>query len=139
MDIVAEGNITSGDQMVRKIVATLDPKILPIGYNKLVAHLSGNWANAASSGDVIDCYFQEESDFNSKGGMRWGGSVETYSNWNYFDFSVWGDFSVTSSDSEKLYLVCKASGTVRGLDGIVEIFNYSTVGELGVTRPNPSA
>lgn len=140
IDIVAEGNITTGSQMVKKILISFDPKVLPLGYNKLVAHLTGNWAEAASRGDVIDCYFQEDIEYRkASGGTRWGGTTDSYADWNFFNFSVAGDYWVTSTDTDKLHLVCRTSGTVRGLDGFVDIFNYPGAAKLGNTRPTPSA
>lgn len=139
IDIVAEGNITSGSQMVKKILISLDPKVLPLGYNKLVAHLGGNWADAASRGDVIDCFFQEDSEYQKvSGGRRWGATMDSYADWNYFNFSVAGDYLVTSTSTDKLHLICKTSGTVKGLDGRIDIFNYPSASQLGSTRLPPS-
>ena len=139
IDIVAEGNITSGSQMVKKILISLDPKVLPLGYNKLVAHIGGNWADAASRGDVIDCFFQEDSEYQKvSGGNRWGATMDSYADWNYFNFSVAGDYWVSSTSTDKLHLICKTSGTVRGVDGRIDIFNYPGASQLGSTRLPPS-
>lgn len=139
VDIVAEGNITSGSQMVKKILMTLDPKVLPLGYNKIVAHLNGGWADSASNGDVVDCFFQDDSDYQKNTGeTRWGATMDSYADWNYFNFSVFGDILVTSTSAGKLHLICRTSGTIRGLNGMVEIYNYPGTSQLGSTRLPPS-
>ena len=140
VDIVVEGNVTSSSQMVKKILMTLDPKVLPLGYNKIVAHLYGGWADSASNGDVVDCFFQDGSDYqNNSGKTRWGATMDSYADWNYFNFSVFGDILVTSTSAEKLHLICRTSGTIKGLDGMVEIYNYPSSSELGSTRLTPGA
>ena len=140
IDFVAEGNITSGTQMPRKILAILGDSTMPFGFNKLVAHLSGSWANSASSGDIVDCFFQNDTDYlSNSGGSRWGATSVSYNSWNYFDFSVWGDSWVLPGDANAVYLVCKASGTITNLRGWIEIFNYKSALPLGTTRPTASA
>ena len=140
LDFVAEGNITSGSQMPKKILAIIGDSTLPYGFNKLVAHISGSWANSASSGDIVDCFFQNDSDYLSNSSFsRWGASSTSYNSWNYFDFSVWGDSWVLPGDTGALYLVCKTSGTITNLRGWIEVFNYKSSLPLGTTRPSVGA
>lgn len=140
IDFVAEGNITSGSQMPRKILAIMGDSTMPFGFNKLVAHISGSWANSASSGDIVDCYFQNDTDYlSNSGGSRWGGTSTSYNSWNYFDFSVWGDSWVLPGDVGALYLVCRTSGTITNLRGWIEVFNYKSSLPLSSTRPTTSA
>jgi hypothetical protein len=128
IDIVADGSINSSSAMVRKILYTLKGSDVTPGYYKLFAHVSGLWGEGARTGSKVQCYFQSPTDYASDGGYRWGEASTERANWNGMDLNIYGDW-ITSSDSS-MYLVCKTSGTLKGLDFQVEVTSATLAGKL---------
>ena len=118
VDIVADGTINASSAMVRKIMYTLKSSDIPSGYYQLSGVISGLWGDSATQGSLLKCYFQGEDDFKIDGSTRWGQVATERRSWNNANLVVSGDWS-TSSDA-LMHLVCKTSGTLKGLNVQVE-------------------
>jgi hypothetical protein len=127
-DIVADGTINSSTAMVRKIMYTLRSTDLPLGYYKLFAHVSGLWADTARTGSLVECYFQGSDNYNSNSGYKWGLDSIERASWNGVAMNPVGDWS-TSLEST-MYLVCRTSGTLKGLNVEVEATSMTVAGRL---------
>ena len=114
IDIVADGSITSGADMVKKIIYTVNASDVPAGNYDLFAHVSALWSDAAKVGSYAECYFQSDSDYVAKSNSRsWGSDMLEKGSWNSFDLNVHGDWS--SSVDAKVHLICRTSGTIKGI------------------------
>jgi len=130
IDIVADGQINSGTSMVRKIMFTLKSSDVPVGYYTLIGHITGNWADSASVGSLVQCYFQNSNFYDSNStSAQWGRAASERKNWNSVEMNVLGDWS-TSTDTV-MYLVCRTSGTLKGLTVEVDAQLASIAGKLG--------
>jgi hypothetical protein len=130
IDIVADGQINSGSQMVRKIMFTLKSSDVPVGYYTLIGHITGNWADSADDGSLVQCYFQNSTFYDSNStSAQWGRASSERKNWNSVEMNVLGDWS-TSTDAV-MYLVCRTSGTLKGLNVEVDAQSASIAGKLG--------
>ena len=127
-DIVADGTINSSSAMVRKIMYTLKSSDVPSGYYKLFAHVSGLWADTARTGSLVECYFQGATDYNSNSGYRWGLDSTERASWNGVELNPMGDWS--SNLDSTMYLVCRTSGTLKGLNVQVEVTSMTIAGKL---------
>jgi hypothetical protein len=117
LDIVADGNITSGSQLVRRILFTMNARDVPPGYYSLRASIGGLWGDASRSGNFAQCYFQDDSDYKSNSGAkRWGVAAVERGNWNFIQLNVLGDWLA----NETIHLVCGTSGTLKGVDAYIE-------------------
>ena len=128
IDIVADGSINSSSSMVRKIMYTLKASDVLSGYYQLSGVISGLWGDSASQGSLLKCYFQGEEDYKTDGSTRWGQVAAERKSWNNVNLVVSGDWS-TSSDS-LMHLVCKTSGTLKGLNVQVEATSAIIAGKL---------
>jgi hypothetical protein len=128
VDIVADGTINAASGMVRKIMYTLKSSDIPSGYYQLSGVISGLWGDSANQGSLLKCYFQGDNDYKTDGGTRWGQVATERKSWNNVNMVVSGDWS-TSSDS-LMYLVCKTSGTLKGLNVQVEATSALIAGKL---------
>jgi hypothetical protein len=128
VDIVADGTINASTAMVRKIMYTLKSADIPSGYYQLSGVISGQWGDSASQGSLLKCYFQGDNDYKTDGSTRWGQVATERKSWNNVNLVVSGDWS-TSSDS-LMYLACKTSGTLKGLNVQVEATSAVIAGRL---------
>jgi len=128
IDIVADGSINSSSAMVRKIMYTLRSSDVTPGYYKLFAHVSGLWGEGARTGSKVQCYFQTPSNYTSDGNYKWGEASTERANWNGVELNIFGDWSSTVDSS--IYLVCRTSGTLKGLDVEVEATSATIAGKL---------
>ena len=130
IDIVADGNITSGKDFVKKIMYTINSAAVPSGYYSLTANLSGLWSDAAKQGSYAECFFQSDSDFTAKSSRQWGTAMIEKGEWNSFYLTVTGDW-FTNIDA-KMHLVCSTSGTLKGITGAIEAISIVNGGEFAV-------
>ena len=128
IDIVADGSINSSSAMVRKIMYTLRSSDVTPGYYKLFAHVSGLWGEGARTGSKVQCYFQTPANYTSDGGYKWGEASTERDSWNGVELNIFGDWSSTADSS--MYLVCRTSGTLKGLDVEVEATSATIAGKL---------
>jgi hypothetical protein len=128
VDIVADGTINAASSMVRKIMYTLKAGDVSSGYYQLSGVISGLWGDSASRGSLLTCYFQGEEDYKKDGSTRWGQVATERKSWNNVDLVVSGDW-LSSADSQ-MHLVCKTSGTLKGLSVQVEATSALLVGKL---------
>lgn len=128
IDIVADGSINSSSSMVRKIMYTLKASDVPSGYYQLKGVISGLWGDSASQGSLLKCYFQSENDYKSDGSTSWGQVSLERKSWNNVNLVVAGDW--ISSIDGLMYLVCKTSGTLKGLNVEVDATSAILVGKL---------
>lgn len=136
IDIVADGAINSGSTMVKKIMLTLKSTDVPSGLYKLSGHVIGLWADAADEGSLLQCYFQSSSDYDSNGSQQWGRTSTERKSWNNVDINVSGDW-YTSLNST-MYLVCRTSGTLKGLQVLVDLVSVVNGGPIGGSSGSPS-
>lgn len=136
IDIVADGAINSGSTMVKKIMLTLKSTDVPSGTYKLNGYVIGLWADAADEGSLLQCYFQSSSDYDSNGSQQWGRTSTERKSWNNVDINVSGDWS-TSLDST-MHLVCRTSGTLKGLQVLVDLVSVVNGGPIGGSSGSPS-
>ena len=119
-DIVADG-VTSGSNLKNVILAKILPTTLPFAAYNFVAHLSGFWADSAltqSSKPFVECYFQYSKNYPS-GSERYGGAKADFVNWSGIYLHVYGDAWFTTSADDPIYLVCRTSGSIKGLVGSI--------------------
>lgn len=128
VDIVADGSINSTSAMVRKIMYTLKSSDVPPGYYKLFAHVDGYWADTSRTGDLVECYFQSSDRYNSNGAYTSGLDATQRAYWNVVHLNPMGDW-ITSYEPTT-YLVCRTSGTLKGLDVKVEVTSVTLAGKL---------
>lgn len=129
IDIVADGTINSSSAMVKKIMYVLKATDVPSGYYQLHGVVSGLWADSASTGSLLKCYFQDSTKYNlDSSSTRWGGASVERQYWSGASVNIFGDW-VSSSDP-LMYLVCKTSGTLKGLNVEVEAMTASIGGQL---------
>jgi hypothetical protein len=114
VDIYADGTIGDYDSMTKEIMYTLDSSDVDPGYYQLSANLSGYFADYAETGSRLHCYFQNSTDYYSDGGRQWGGAATDLNYWNRIQLNVTGDWD--SEEVSEMYLVCRTSGTVEGLN-----------------------
>ena len=118
IDIVADGTITSSSNMVKKIIYTLNASDVPAGNYKLWAHVGALWSDAAKVGSYAECYFQTDANYVAKGGREWGAAMLEKGSWNSFDLNVYGNWITPAEPT--MHLICSTSGTIKGVDAIVE-------------------
>ena len=129
IDIVADGNINSSTSMVKRIMYSLNSSDIPAGYYKLEANISGLWSDSSKVGSLLDCHFQTQTNYDKKNNaLRWGSATTEKQSWNGIDLNVMGDW-FTSFDST-MYLVCSTSGTVKGLDFMINVVSATNAGKL---------
>lgn len=135
IDIVADGAINSSSAMVRKVMLTLKSSDVPSGYYRLTAHIGGNWADSANTGSLVKCYFQDSSDYDANSTtQQWGGAASERKSWNNVDMNVLGDWSTSLVSS--MHLVCKTSGTLKGLRVSVDLESATLAGKVGTGSVN---
>ncbi len=137
-DIVADGYIGSGGEMVRQVLLNIDGDSSRTssgeGWVKYTANVSGFWSQSAKFGSLLQCYFQSPNDYaNNSQSYWWGRSEEEYSSWNSINLFVTSQVISTSVD---VYLVCRTSGSVKDLKAHLEAVPVQSIGTLTV-RPNP--
>lgn len=116
-DIVGSQGATSFSALKKTIIASIGPENLKSGGTYvLTALLEGVWANQASVGDYINCYFQNASDY-PNGSRAYGGASATYNSWTGIYLRVTGLPSDYGLGQSRLYLVCATNGVVQGLSG----------------------
>lgn len=116
-DIVGSQGATSFSALKKTIIASIGPENLKSGGTYvLTALLEGIWANQASGGDYINCYFQNASDY-PNGSRAYGGASATYNSWTGIYLRVTGLPSDYGLGQSRLYLVCATNGVVQGLSG----------------------
>ena len=128
IDIVADGSITSSANMVKKIIYTLNSSDVPAGSYKLWAHVGALWSDAAKVGSYAECYFQNDANYVAKSGREWGAAMLEKGSWNSFDLNVYGDW-ITSLEP-KMYLICSTSGTIKGVEAMVEATSIVSAGKF---------
>ena len=128
VDIVADGAINSSSAMVRKIMFTLKSSDVPPGYYQLQGFISGLWGDAAAQGSLLKCYFQNDVAYKAEGSTKWGQVATERMSWNNVNLVVSGDWF--SSVESQIHLVCRTSGTLKGLNVEVEATNVLLGGEL---------
>lgn len=129
IDIVADGSITSGANMVKKIIYTLNASDLPAGSYDLFAHVSALWSEAAKVGSYAECYFQSDSSYVAKSNSReWGSDMLEKGSWNSFDLNIKGNWA--SSVEAKMHLICSTSGTIKGITASVEATSIVLAGRF---------
>lgn len=128
IDIVADGNITSSKDFVRKIMYTVNATAVPSGYYSLRASLTGLWSDAAGEGSYAECFFQSNSDFVAKSSSQWGTAMIEKGEWNSFFLNVIGDW-FTTTDAQ-MHLVCSTSGTLKGVTGAIEATSIVNAGKF---------
>jgi hypothetical protein len=133
-DIVADGTINSTSSMVKKILLTLKSSDVPNGYYRLSANISGQWADSADTGSLVQCYFQTSSDFDAGGGNQFGKAATERKSWNNVQMNVLGDWSTSTTST--MYLVCRTSGTLKGLQVQVELESAILAGKIGSASIN---
>jgi hypothetical protein len=131
IDIVADGTINSTTSMVRKIMLTLKSSDLPSGYYRLEGHITGLWADSAGVGSLVQCYFQSSTDYDANGGRKWGTAATERKSWNNVNMNVLGDWSTSLENT--IYLVCRTSGTLKGLQVQVDLVTSTMAGKLTST------
>lgn len=129
IDIVADGSITTGANMVKKIIYTLNASEVPSGAYKLWAHVGALWSDAAKVGSYAECYFQADSSYVAKGNSReWGAGMIEKGSWNSFDLNVHGNWFPALEP--KMHLICSTSGTIKGIGAMVEATSYVNAGQF---------
>ncbi len=128
IDIVADGNISSSKDFVRKIMYTVNSTAVPSGYYSLRASLVGLWSDAADAGSYAECFFQSDSDFAAKSSRQWGTAMIEKGEWNSFYLNVIGDWYTTID--AKMHLVCSTSGTLKGVTGAIEATSIVNAGKF---------
>ena len=131
IDIVADGTINSTTSMVRKIMLTLKSSDLPSGYYRLEGHITGLWADSADVGSLAQCYFQSSTEYDANGSRRWGTAATERKSWNNVNMNVLGDWSTSLENT--IYLVCRTSGTLKGLQVQVDLQTSALAGKLTST------
>jgi len=134
IDIVADGSINSSSSMVRKVMLTLKSSDVPSGYYRLTGHVTGLWADSANVGSLVSCFFQNSSDYDANGNQQWGRASTERKSWNNVDLNVLGDWS--TSIASTMYLVCRTSGTLKGLAVEVDLELTSLMGKVGTSTAN---
>jgi hypothetical protein len=133
-DIVVDGTITDWSNAKTVVMATISPKNLPLGYFSLEANLSGVWSSTVfglSSKPMINCYFQDKEDYDSKSGRRlFGEGKADFVAWTSLSLSVRGYAWFIASTDEPVYLVCKSSGTLQGFGGQIIATPFKTSTEM---------
>ncbi len=129
IDIVADGSITSGANMVKKIIYTLNASDVPTGSYDLFAHVSALWSDAAKVGSYAECYFQSDSSYVAKSNSReWGSAMLEKGSWNSFDLNIKGNWA--SSVEAKMHLICSTSGTIKGITASLEATSIVLAGRF---------
>ncbi len=134
IDIVADGTINSSSSMVKKIMMTLKSSDLPSGYYRLTGHVLGQWADSADEGSLVQCYFQSSTDYDANGSQQWGRVSAERQSWNNVNLNVLGDWSTSSVST--MYLICRTSGTLKGLQVEVDLETATLAGKLTSTSNN---
>ena len=129
IDIVADGSITSGANMIKKIIYTLNASDVPDGSYDLFAHVNALWSEAAKVGSYAECYFQSDSSYVAKSSSReWGSAMLEKGSWNSFDLNIKGNWA--SSVDAKMHLICSTSGTIKGINASVEATSIVLAGRF---------
>ena len=119
-DIVADG-VTSGSNLKNVILAKILPTTLPFAAYNFVAHVRGLWADSAltqSEKPFVECYFQYSKSYPT-GSERYGGAKADLVNWSGIFLNIYGDAWFTTSADDPIYLVCRTSGSIKGLAGSI--------------------
>lgn len=118
-DIVADGYISSGSQMVKKVLFAIAANPTTSAMNEFDAYISGTWAGSTRLDSLIDCYFQGQSAYLGKTGRSfWGSASDQYTSWNSFDLHVHAT-SWSKIENEPLLLICQTSGSVKDVSGFI--------------------
>lgn len=132
-DIVVDETINTLSKGKKVILGTFSAKDFGIGAFQLEAYLEGNWSDSAlNKQPIIKCYFQRKKDYDTAGATSLGshiyGADETqYNTWNTVTLTVNGDDWWSSTADDPTYLVCVVTGSVKGLDGLVKAFPYTSI------------
>jgi len=133
-DIVVDGSITEWSNAKTVVMATISPKNLPLGYFSLSANLSGFWSTTVfdlSAKPMVQCYFQDKEDYDSKLGTRqWGEGKADYVDWTSLSLSVGGYAWFLASTDAPVYLVCKSTGTLQDFGGQIIATPFETSTEM---------
>lgn len=133
-DIVADGYISSGKDMARKVLMHIDGNAFGSGWVSLTARIYGFWSDEAKDGDLIQCYFQHPTSYVQNSESRFLGVAEEENiNWNSINLTV---NSMVIQQGVNVYLVCRTSGTVKELRAYVEAIPIESYQNMG-TLPNP--
>jgi hypothetical protein len=122
-DLVYDGTATTLIQGKRIILARIGKTNLgDPGTYQIRANLEAQWSSSARIGSLLQCFFQNSSDYpdvmTTTSGYRYFGTASTqYQNWNTIDLTVWGGPSDYSLGKGDVYLVCIATGSITGLSG----------------------
>jgi hypothetical protein len=82
-------------------------------------------------GSLVQCYFQSSTDYDANGGQQWGRASTERKSWNNVDINILGDWSTSLVNT--MYLVCRTSGTLKGLQVEVDLETSSLAGKLTST------
>jgi hypothetical protein len=132
-DIVVDESISTLSKGKKVILGTFSAKDFGVGAYQLEAYLEGNWSDSAlNKQPIVKCYFQRKKDYDAAGATSLGSSIygadETqYNTWNSVILTVNGDDWWSSLTDDPTYLVCVATGSIKGLDGLVKAFPYSQI------------
>jgi hypothetical protein len=136
-DIVVDEEISSLSDGKKVIMGTFSAKDFGLGAFQLQAYLEGLWSDSAlDKQPIVKCFFQRKNDFDAAGESELGsyiyGAAETqYNTWNAVTLTVNGDDWWTANSDDPTYLVCVFTGSVKGLDGLVKAFPYSSINQTG--------
>ena len=136
-DIVVDGSISELNKGKKVILGSFSAKDFGLGAFQLEAYLEGNWSDSAlNRQSIIKCYFQRKKDYDSAGttslgGYSYGAAETQYNSWNTVTLTVNGDDWWLSQTDDPTYLVCVATGSIKGLDGLVKAFPYSKIKSSG--------
>ena len=118
------------------VMATIYPNDMPLGFYELDAHLSGLWKNASvANSPTVSCYFQYKKDYEKDRSVVFGVAKEDFVRWTGINVSPLGEVDFKTVLDDPMYLVCRSSGAIVGISGIIHATPFSNFEPMKSTSP----
>ncbi len=118
------------------ILATIYPNDMPLGFYELDAHISGVWKKpTVINAPAVSCYFQYKKDFDADRSVVFGIDGEDYVRWSGINVNPLGELDFHSNLDDPMLLVCKSSGSITGLSGIIHATPFTDYLPMKSTSP----
>ena len=135
-DVVVSSSVTSSSDIRGTIMATIYPNDMPLGFYELDAHLSGLWKNATTvASPTVSCYFQYKKDYDKDRSVVFGIAKEDFVRWTGINVNPLGELDFNTLQDDPMYLVCKASGSITGMSGMIHATPFTNFDPMKSTSP----
>jgi len=118
------------------VMAIIFPNDMPLGFYELDAHISGLWKNATiANAPTVSCYFQFRKDYDRDRSVVFGVAKQDFVRWTGINMSPLGQVDFKTLLDDPMYLVCKSSGAITGMSGIIHASPFSSYEPMKSTTP----